>query len=335
VYKRGGIWWIQFFVDGKRYFESSGSQFRADAETLLRKRLDQPIDRKPTVNDILDRLIEDYEIRKRDTYKVASHLKHVRERLGKLKAVDINEDVIHRYQKFRLQSVSHGTVNRECQMLGQALNKLAYPKIISRPIRIRKLTENPPRKDFFEPQEVQQILAYLPDYLKDYVLFAWLSGWRKGEVSKLTFDDIQGNEIRLWHDQSKNGEPRILTLTGELLSLIRKRQSERVEGCPYVFHRRGEFIRDFRKSWRNACQKAGIPVRNPQLGIQEGKIFHALRRSTARDRIRAGVHERVVMSVNGWKTRSVFDRYNITDTKDIQDALERTEAYRKRQLSTP
>src|SRR4029453_9431131 len=122
VYKRGGIWWIQFFVDGNRYFESSGSQHRYDAEALLRKRLDRPVDRKPTINAILDRLIEDYEIRKRDTYKVASHLKPVRERLGHLKGVDINEDVIHRYQKYRLQqNASHGTVNRECQMLGQAL----------------------------------------------------------------------------------------------------------------------------------------------------------------------------------------------------------------------
>jgi hypothetical protein len=72
-------------------------------------------------------------------------------------------------------------------------------------------------------------------------------------------------------------------------------------------------------------------VRDPELGVKEGKIFHALRRSSAHDRIRAGVHERVVISVNGWKTRSVFDRYNITDTKDIQDALEKTEQYRKRQ----
>ena len=92
---------------------------------------------------------------------------------------------------------------------------------------------------------------------------------------------------------------------------------------------------DFRKAWRHARKKAGVQVRDPQLGVKEGKIFHALRRSTARDRIRAGVHERVVMSVNGWKTRSVFDRYNITDTKDIQDALERTERYRREQIENP
>ena len=143
----GGIFWIQFTVDGKRHWESSGSQFQADAERLLRKRLDHPVDRKPTVNDLLDRLIEDYEIRKRDSYKVASHLKPVRSRLGHMKAVDVDKDVIHCYQRYRLQQhAAHGTVNRECQMLRQALNKIACPEIISRPIVIRKLTESSPSR---------------------------------------------------------------------------------------------------------------------------------------------------------------------------------------------
>jgi hypothetical protein len=65
-----------------------------------------------------------------------------------------------------------------------------------------------------------------------------------------------------------------------------------------------------------------------------GRVFHSLRRSSARDRIRAGVHERVVMSVNGWKTRAVFDRYSITSSRDAQEALEKTEAYRKSQLQS-
>ena len=61
-------------------------------------------------------------------------------------------------------------------MLGQALNKIAYPKIVSHPIVIHKLTESFPRQDFFEPKEVESILSHLPGYLQDYVLFAWLSG---------------------------------------------------------------------------------------------------------------------------------------------------------------
>jgi integrase len=122
---------------------------------------------------------------------------------------------------------------------------------------------------------------------------------------------------------TKIGDTRLLVITQELQELLQRRLAQQVEGCPYVFHRRGHYIRDFRKAWYNATEKAGC----------RGRVFHALRRSSARDRIRAGVHERVVMSVNGWKTRAVFDRYNISSTKDIQEALEKTKAYRRGQLS--
>jgi integrase len=284
------------------------------------------VDRKPTVNDILDDLVKDYKIRgKKTIYKASSHMKPVRERLGHLKVIDVSEDTIDRYQRYRMNSVSTSTVNRECQLLSQALNKIAYPKVISRQVIIRKLPENSPRQDFFEPEEVEKVISFLPDYLKDYVRFAWLSGWRKNEVSTLKWNDVHLNsrEIRLHPENSKNDEPRLLILAGELYTLIQRRLEQRVEECPYVFHRRGEHIQDFRKAWRNATEKAGC----------QGRVFHAPRRSSARDRIRAGVHERVVMSVNGWKTRSVFDRYNITSARDIEEALIKTEAYRKEHLA--
>jgi hypothetical protein len=57
---------------------------------------------------------------------------------------------------------------------------------------------------------------------------------------------------------SKSGEPLVLSLTGDLLSLIHKRQSEHVEDCLYVFHRRGAFIRDFCKAWYKATKEGGV-----------------------------------------------------------------------------
>ena len=90
--------------------------------------------------------------------------------------MDVTEDVIERYQRQRRKTHSSGTVNRECQMLGQALNKLAYRRrIISRPVYIRKLEEFNIRRDFFEPWEVEKVISHLPEYLRDYVRFAHIS----------------------------------------------------------------------------------------------------------------------------------------------------------------
>ena len=48
-----------------------------------------------------------------------------------------------------------------------------------------------------------------------------------------------------------------------------------------------------------------------------------MRRSAARNLVRAGVPEKVVMDLCGWKTRAMFDRYNITSTDDLSDSVGR------------
>ena len=73
----------------------------------------------------------------------------------------------------------------------------------------------------------------------------------------------------------------------------------------------------FDKTWKRACQAAGLP----------GLIVHDFRRSAVRNYTRAGAPEAVVMAITGHKTRSVFDRYNITSTEDIRTAVRSLDRY--------
>ena len=52
-------------------------------------------------------------------------------------------------------------------------------------------------------------------------------------------------------------------------------------------------------------------------------MFHDLRRSAARQLIRSGTSKDVAKMVGGWKTDSMFSRYNVTGEEDLRDAMEK------------
>ncbi|MCZ6768636.1 MAG: tyrosine-type recombinase/integrase, partial [Acidobacteria bacterium] len=120
-------------------------------------------------------------------------------------------------------------------------------------------------------------------------------------------------------------EGRIFPFTRELRELLENQKErtlklQREEGkvIPWVFYRHtrtGKIwpIRDFRKAWKTACKKAGVP----------GRIPHDFRRTAVRNLVRAGIPERVAMQMTGHKTRSVFERYNIVSEGDLDAAARR------------
>ena len=81
--------------------------------------------------------------------------------------------------------------------------------------------------------------------------------------------------------------------------------------CPWVFFRRdGRRVKGYQRAWKTATAAAGCP----------GRLPHDFRRTAVRNLNRAGVTDTVAMKVTGHKTRSVFDRYDITSEADLVEA---------------
>ena len=49
--------------------------------------------------------------------------------------------------------------------------------------------------------------------------------------------------------------------------------------------------------------------------------------STGRNLIRSGVSKDVAKMVGGWKTDSMFSRYNVTGEDDLRDAMQKVTKY--------
>jgi integrase len=223
-------------------------------------------------------------------------------------------------------AASNATINRELELLRRAL-RLAHDRQLLPTIpKVKTFEEQNARQGFFERPDLEAVVAALPAYLRDFTRFAYLTGWRKGEIISLKWTDVDrdAGAIRLRPEAAKTGRGRTVMLEGDLAQLIDRRWQARlfekdshVRVAALVFHRDREPVGDFRKAWATACHAAGVP----------DKLFHDLRRTAARNMVRAGVPERVAMAVTGHVTRSMFDRYNIVSEDDLRLAAQKTTMY--------
>jgi integrase len=327
---------MRYFHHGKLVEESSKTSDEKQAKNRLRERLKKadtplhvaPSAQKVTFEDLVDLVQRDY-ARKGNHSSVTPRLTHLGETFAGRKMLTITSEEVEQYLDARIAAgAAVATANREAACLRHMFKLGVKTRLLPQAPAIELRREDNIRQGFVEPGDLDALLAALRAHepvIADVVEVAFLTLMRKGNTLRLVWpmldpiienDHLIGGTLTLPGTATKNRRPLTMPLTGRLLGVLDRRWQERVETSPYVFHRAGHPVVNFRSAWQGAATTIG----------QAALVFHDLRRSGARTLLRAGMSEDVVMKMGGWKTRSMLSRYNIVDTTDLADAQAKLDA---------
>ena len=252
---------------------------------------------------------------------------HLQPFFGSIKAMNLTTDFLTQYVAVRQkEGAAPATLNREFALVKAAMNhglKSDPPKVTRVP-KFPKFRENNIRKGFVSDADFDKLAAECAKvglWLRSMFEVAATFGWRLSEVQNLRVEqvDLADRIVHLDAGETKNDEARKATMTTDCFTLL----SACVRGkkpSDHVFTREdGSPVLDFRQSWWAACVGAGLG-RWDEDGKYVGLLFHDLRRTGVRNMVRSGIDEHLAMKISGHKTRSVFERYNIHDQSDFDNA---------------
>jgi integrase len=279
---------------------------------------------------------------------------------GGVRAIHVKSTDAQRYiLRRRAEGAADASTANELALLRRAFSlgvergKIHHAPPISLPKNYDKK-----RTGFVEPAQFRTLMSNLPQHLKALVSLAFHTGMRRGELLDLRWSQVDLAEgiIVLSDEQTKNGEARTIPVPAEPLAMLRMQKVRRDSDdatMEFAFFRERRLcvdgpgtalvpLGDFRVGWERACCLSGLGAM-VQVGVLKvgdaeepilryrGLLMHDLRRSAIRQLVRAGVTETVAMAISGHKTRSVFDRYNITALADLKDAAKKLDEH----LSVP
>ena len=229
IYKRGNVWWVKYYRNGKYFRESSKTTKKMVAKKLLERREGEIAQgkipgiqfEKVTFDELAEEFLTDYMINNRKSLDRAElSVRHLKNEFEGTRIPDITTPRIQEYVSNRMKwkciacnkefhvggdlkcpkcggeildkGAANATINRELSALKRMLHlgaKQTPPKVNRVPY-IPMLKENNIRKGFFEHHEYLALQEALPSYLKPFVAFAYRFGWRDEEIADLTWSQV-------------------------------------------------------------------------------------------------------------------------------------------------
>jgi len=215
--RRGKIWWIRYYRNGKRHEESAHTDKETIARNLLKSREGDVVKGIP-VSPAIHRLrfdeaivdvVNDYRINGKATVDEVERriAKHLLPFFGGRRMTSITEADMRAYiakrqadtelviraherrrkdgtmrrvpeQRRAIARVSNAEINREIAIVRRAFRlAVRAGKLLHRP-DFANLQERNVRIGFFEREEFEAVRDRLPNHLKPVATFAYLTGWR-------------------------------------------------------------------------------------------------------------------------------------------------------------
>lgn len=320
-----GIYYL-FFRDsnGKRAAISTRARQKADATIFLQSfKLGEYKQKQKAQNRPLDEFTVEYLTYAKGVFAsgtVYLHelaLRQLRESVGNLPIRDISPQHIDKLKSELIQKVnsklapilSPVTVNERLSKLKAVFNTAMRWKLITvNPVNGVQFVSVPETTPvFFSREAFQKLISFIKEgWLREVVIFAVLTGMRRGEITNLRWQDVDLSRKLLTIQSSptfktKSGKRRTIPLNETALYILSARHGK--DTSEYVFLLNGGKISD---EWlTHAFKKAVYDVRLPDDRLH----FHSLRHTFASWLVQDGVSIYAVKELLGHsdvKTTQVY-----------------------------
>jgi integrase len=307
-----GIWWINYYVNGKQHREKAGSKSAAKDLYHVRKAAQRLGEKMPdltrrkvvTVSDLIDDALEFTRTHNADNYEGKAAI--VRAALGEVPASALTPQEISRWLQKHCKTPA--TSNRYKAFISLCYREgIANGKVTGNPARlVRMKREANGRLRFLSREESAKledaIKEVSPNDLPAY-LVAIHTGMRLSEQFRLRWGTVRLDAKVIDLTKTKNGCPRIIPLNSIALAALQGLWDAlpvRPKAQDFVFTHYANCLKpDVRPWFPDALQKAGI----------EGFTWHGLRHTFCSWMAMAGVSLKAIQEVAGHKTLSMTARY--------------------------
>lgn len=313
-----GVWWINFYANGKRHREKVGR--RSDAIALYQKRktdarsgakLPDSMRAKRAVlfEEIVADALAYSKAHKRSYRQDHSYMATLLPVFGKMKVEEITPAIISDYFA-KPDDLAPATINRfrSCFSMTyqEAVRNGKAEKNPARLVRLRK--ENNSRIRFLTFAEEQQIrdtiLKRSPTHEPAFT-FAVETGMRLSEQHTMTWDAVDFRRRQVFLSRTKNGNSRVVVLSDKAMEALRTAGARRSDKTDRVWlSRYGEPL-DSPVAWFKRVIKDARAA-TPALA---DVTWHVFRHSFISRLVMAGVDLRTVQELAGHKAISMTIRY--------------------------